>query len=388
MSSSAADGTISLRRLLNERVFPALAATTLLAVFTATSAAYFTLKTMIPPECADDARHAMFVIGLGTAAAAALAAGSTVLVAVFIDRHVTRPTERLTRWAEERCRTGEGPALPGFSLVAEIRQLASVFGRLFGLQAGRVREIRTLVGATRHDVTNHLANIGSNAQFVLEGRRDAATAAAKTLREVEAVIHILDVSADIARNYSHILGEPPTEIVVADLVHDCLDLLETAADDRGVALDADIPPRSLVATAHRHNLESVIRNLVGNALKYTPEGGRVMLSVSECADGLSVEVADTGIGISDEDKPHVFERGFRARSAGGAPGSGLGLAFVASVVALYGGSTEIRDNTPCGTVVTVRLAVPTSVPSRPSAVSLRSAVPPATGAGNPNRTVA
>ena len=362
MSSSATEATVSLRRLLNRRVFPWLAAATLASVFASTSASYFSLKTMIPADQLADARQIMYIIGLVTMLAATLAAGSVLRAALFIDRHVTGPVIRLTKWAEERFKNTEGPSLWTFSHIAEIRRLATVFGRLFDEQLKRVRELRTLVGATRHNISNHLANIGSFAQFVKDGKRDALAAAEKTLREVETVLHILDINADIAKNYSHILGEKPSDIHVADLVHGCLDQLETTADEKGVTLDADIPPRTLTAVAHRHNLESVIHNLVENAIKYTPRGGRVSLAVRERPDPrasrpsqLEITVADTGIGISDADKPHVFEREYRAKATRHLPGDGYGLALVDSVVAFYGGSADIKDNNPSGTVFTIRL---------------------------------
>ena len=362
MNSSGTERTVSLRRLMNRRVFPLLAATTLAAVFAATTGSYFSLKAMIPVERLHDARHVMFVIGLVTTVTATLGVGAILAAALFIDRHVTRPVLRLADWAELRFRSGEGPSLRTRSRIAEIGRLASVFGQLFDEQLKRVRELRTLIGATRHNLCNHIANIGSNAQFAKDGQRDVTVAAEKTLREVETVLHILDVNADIAKNYSHILGEKPSDVQVADLVHSCLDQLETSADEKGVTLDADIPPRSLVAVAHRRNLESVIHNLVENAIKYTPQGGSVSLAVRECPDAkasapsqLEIRVADTGMGIPDADKPHVFEREYRAKSVRHLPGDGYGLAFVDSVVALYGGTAEIKDNNPSGTVFTVRL---------------------------------
>lgn len=373
MNSSGTERTVSLRRLMNRRVFPILAATTLAAVFAATTGSYFSLKAMIPVERLPDARHVMFVIGLVTTVTATLGVGAILAAALFIDRHVTLPVLRLADWAELRFRSGEGPSLRTRSRIAEIGRLASVFGQLFDEQLKRVRELRTLIGATRHNLCNHIANIGSNAQFAKDGKRDVTVAAEKTLREVETVLHILDVNADIAKNYSHILGEKPSDVQVADLVHSCLDQLETSADEKGVTLDADIPPRSLVAVAHRRNLESVIHNLVENAIKYTPRGGSVSFAVREypaapeptrpdakasAPSQLEIVVADTGMGIPDADKPHVFEREYRARSVRHLPGDGYGLAFVDSVVALYGGTVEIKDNYPSGTVFTIRLPLP------------------------------
>lgn len=189
-------------------------------------------------------------------------------------------------------------------------------------------------------------------------------AAQRTLKEVRAATHILDINAEIAGNYSHILGAPPKEICVADLVHDCLDQLEANAFDKDVKLTAEIPPDSLVAFAHRRNFESIIHNLVDNAIKYTPKGGKVRLAVRTRPDAkasapslLEIEVADTDIGIPDTDKPHVFEYAYRSVSVAAQPGDGYGLNHVASVLSLYNGTSEVRDNASQGTLITIRLPI-------------------------------
>lgn len=362
MNSSATESTISLSRLLKRRIIPIIVTATILAILTSNTGTYFSLKELIPPERHAEARQLAFFGNWLTAASYAALLLVFAYVYAIIQRHILRPAARLAAWAEEMCRRGEGPRIRTFTRVEEIRTFVAAFMDLIGKQATNVEQIGRLVGATRHNLGVHLAHISSFAQFVLDGKREALEAARNTLSEVRNVTHIIDINADIAKNYSHILGENPSDVQVADLVHSCLDQLETSADEQGVTLDADIPPRSLVAVAHRRNLESVIHNLVENAIKYTPRGGSVSLAVRECPDAkasapsqLEILVADTGMGIPDADKPHVFEREYRAKTVRHLPGDGYGLAFVDSVVALYGGTAEIKDNNPNGTVFTIRL---------------------------------
>jgi len=154
-------------------------------------------------------------------------------------------------------------------------------------------------------------------------------------------------------------------------VQKCLDGLELLADEKGVELDTEYPPDDLVVIAHLGKIDDIIHNLVDNAIKYTPAGGKVRLAVRSRPDAkasapsqtLEIEVADTGIGIPVGDKPHIFDYAFRGAAAHDHPGDGYGLNHVASIMSLYDGKPEIRDNTPQGAIITIRLTLPNTLPS-------------------------
>ena len=376
MNSSATDQQISLSRLMNSRLVPLLTGAILFAILLTDTGAYLALKSLIPPERHGEARLIVFLANWGSGVAAAVLIVAHAYAASVINRYVVRPVERITSWAEKRVRIGEGPSLRTITRVIELRRLVASLRNLFDKQAVRVRQIRNLVGATRHNLHDHLTHIDCDAQEVVKRRMDGAEAAARARDEIRAITHILDINASSAKNFSHILGVPPTKIEVAELVHDCLDQLEPLAADAGLKLKSELPPDELVALAHPENLEDIIHNLVGNAIKYTPRGGSVSLAIrvrpgesdlprpgtkASTPSQLEIEVADTGIGIPDTEKPHIFEHGYRGASALKLPGDGYGLNNVASVVSLYGGSTEVRDNSPQGTVVAIRLNVPMSL---------------------------
>jgi len=355
MNSSATDKTQSLSRLLYRRLFPAFAATMVVAAFAPGTFAFFSLKAMIPPERLVEARHTVFFAQYLPAVATGLVIVALLVMAGYIYSQVTRPLERLARWADERYADDKHRDLRTRSRVEEIQRLTFVFARLFGEQDRRVAELHTLVDTMRHNVKNHLTRIDSAAQFVLGGDKDAREAAAETHTEVRTVTRILDVNSEITRNYSRLRGAPATDVVLADLVKDCLEDIEPTADEKDMTIKADIPPPTLVVVAHRQKLANVIENLLENAVKYTPEGGAVALGIRQDDAGLTIEVADTGIGIADADKPHVFERKFRSDAVKSFEGTGYGLALVDSIVSFYGGTAEIADNHPNGTVVTIRL---------------------------------
>jgi two-component system, OmpR family, phosphate regulon sensor histidine kinase PhoR len=104
-------------------------------------------------------------------------------------------------------------------------------------------------------------------------------------------------------------------------------------------------------------LDQMLVNLLSNAVKYTPRGGSVALTLDSAADSAVLSVADTGIGIPEEDQNDLFTRFFRASNAVEAaiPGSGLGLSIVRTIVANHPGELSIKSGRDQGTTVTVRI---------------------------------
>ena len=98
-----------------------------------------------------------------------------------------------------------------------------------------------------------------------------------------------------------------------------------------------------------------LRNLLSNAIKFTPAGGEIRINTRSTSNSVSVEIKDSGIGISTGDLPHIFERFFKADKSRSNPGSGLGLAIVQSIVKAYGGTVEVTSGVGQGTVFTVYL---------------------------------
>lgn len=156
-----------------------------------------------------------------------------------------------------------------------------------------------------------------------------------------------------------VLDEPsyrlqPVAIDAAELIDDLARRFAGRAAQQGVTLAADTGDGPLPARLDVELFERALANLLDNALKFTPPGGRIDLR-GALADGhLQVQVHDSGSGIAPQDLPHLFERFYR-KSEGG---HGLGLAIVARIVALHGGRAEAASTPGQGTTVTLRLPVP------------------------------
>jgi signal transduction histidine kinase len=131
------------------------------------------------------------------------------------------------------------------------------------------------------------------------------------------------------------------------------------AREKQIDLSFQLPPKLPVLLGDRDKISLGLHNLVGNAIKYTPEGGKITVCVTVEGDMLSMEVSDTGIGISEEDCRHIFDRFYRAkdRRVGEVTGSGLGLAIAREVIALHGGDITVRSEPNKGSTFTLLLPV-------------------------------
>jgi PAS domain S-box-containing protein len=149
---------------------------------------------------------------------------------------------------------------------------------------------------------------------------------------------------------------------VTELVGETVALFEGAAAEKRIELTADMMPRSIVH-GDRLRLGQLLGNLVSNAVKFTPEGGKVRVRVGEQDSTCLVEVTDSGIGIPAEERSHLFERFYRASTATGTAGSGLGLAISKAIAEAHGGTIRIADSGGSGTrfVVEIPLQVPAGV---------------------------
>ena len=147
---------------------------------------------------------------------------------------------------------------------------------------------------------------------------------------------LLDLSRLISGRYTLDLSAVPLDEVIENTLDSC----RGTADAKGVTITTDLPPRSLHVHADAVRLQQIVGNLVSNAIKYTPQGGRVSLSTCRVGDTVQITVRDTGQGITADFLPHIFEP-FRQASGGTTradTGLGLGLAIVKHLVDLHGGT--------------------------------------------------
>lgn len=161
----------------------------------------------------------------------------------------------------------------------------------------------------------------------------------------------------LARSDNHSFQAHIGSAELDTIILDCYEAFTAPAREKNIRLSAELPEQKLHAEhIDGERIRQVISILLDNAVSYTPEGGRILLKCSKTAKAYRIEVADSGVGISDEDKPHIFERFYRADKARESKSHfGLGLCIAKEIVQLHRGTISVKDTAGGGATFTVTL---------------------------------
>jgi signal transduction histidine kinase len=214
-----------------------------------------------------------------------------------------------------------------------------------------VRTREEVLAIVSHDLRNAL-NAMSGAVGLAqepglsEERRDAQLALA--LRSAKGMARLISDLLDAARMEAGKLSVEQRSEPVADLMAQAEAGHRLEAERRGVILVVSPPAEPAHVHADGGRITQVLGNLIGNALKFTPEGGTVVVDVRVAADRVTFIVSDTGPGIAEEHLPHIFDRFYQVRASGRA-GAGLGLAIARALVEAHGSTLDVDSRPGEGT---------------------------------------
>ena len=201
---------------------------------------------------------------------------------------------------------------------------------------------REFVSNVSHELRTPLASIRALVETLETGAVDdpamAADFFARIVGEVDRLAALVDELLDLARLESGRVALRVEEIAAADLIGRGVERLAPQIERARLELVVQVPPDLPPVQADRPRIEQVLLNLIHNAIKFTPPGGRITVSAVPAGDVLRVEVADTGIGISADELPRIFERFYKTDKARRSGGTGLGLAIAKHIVQAHGGT--------------------------------------------------
>jgi len=290
-----------------------------------------------------DAVDQALLVGTLVGAAAAALFGS---LAAF---GLVRPLNRLRTATGEMARGRYAAPVP----VPRERELADLVTDVNTLgQALATTEQRRvrLIGEVAHEMRTPLTVIDGYVEAMIDG---VMPASAEKLGEVsEEVRRLRRLSENLSALSRAEEGRVDLDLRSGDLdevIHAAAERLRPQAEDAGLALELVVADRPVVAVVDRDRVAQVVTNLVGNAIRATPGGGRVTVTCRREGDWGVIEVADTGEGLAAEDLDRVFERFYRVpgrRSVGQDAGSGIGLTIARGIVRAHGGELVARSEGP------------------------------------------
>lgn len=283
----------------------------------------------------------------------------TSLLGVWLARSITGPLRQMTAASEAMAR-GDYAQTIHVQGDDEVARLGQAFNAMSHEVDRAHRMQRDFVVNVSHDLKTPLTSIQGFAQAMTDGSlhsvEDYERAGGIIHTEAERMRRLIAQLIELARLQGGVdaLAHEPVEAL--PLLHSAARLAAERAAAAGVVFEAELPATLPRVTGDAARLERVIANLLDNALKYTPQGGRVTLRAATAPGGVTFSVSDTGPGIPAEEQARVFERFYRGdRARAGDGGSGLGLAITREIVEAHGGHIEVSSAPGAGATLRVWL---------------------------------
>jgi two-component system sensor histidine kinase BaeS len=275
-------------------------------------------------------------------------------VAIAMSRRITRPVVRLIEAADA---VGGGDATARVGSVrgpVELVDLAQTFDKMADDLARQEQLRRILVADVAHELRTPVAVLQAGHEALLDGVVPATPAQFSSLHdEVMRLARMVDDLQSLAAAEAAALQLTLRPADLAEIAAAASASLAGQFESSQLTLDCRLEPAPVRADSRW--MHQVITNLLGNAAKFTPAGGRVTLRTEVDGGQVRLTVADTGAGIEADQLPHVFERFWRGTSPMRAAGSGIGLAIVDEMVRGHDGQVEVRSTPGQGTVFVVVL---------------------------------
>src|SRR5438477_9624128 len=307
-------------------------------------------------------RGLLLTFALGLPLIVALAIGGGYLLM----RGALRPVDQIRQRAARITSRNLSERLPVVHTGDELERLAVDLNRMIERLEASFHQVNRFSADASHELRTPLTVLQgelesmarSSSNLPIEIRDTIGSALEETQRLAKIVENLLTISrleAGEARKQLERLD-------FAELAHSTADQMRLLAEEKHIHLDCN-GAEAVEVDADPARLKQIVVNLLDNAIKYTPESGRVSISVMKQGGRAVFEIADTGIGISPDDLPHVFERFYRAdktrsRQMGG---TGLGLSIVRSICLAHGGHITVNSTEGRGSLFRVELPLATSI---------------------------
>lgn len=271
-------------------------------------------------------------------------------------RRALSPVKRITRTAQSIEASSDLSRRVGYSgPMDEIGQLATTFDHMIEHLGRVLNSQRHFIADASHELRSPLTVLQGNLDLLRrnlseEDRRESLRAMGGELERMSSIVNDLLLLAEVESGQI----ERQEPVSLKEVLMEASKRAQQLAGERRIVIGNQ---DDLSVMGDIHNLKQLLGNLVDNAIRYTPEGGTITLSLSRDGDWARLEVADTGIGIAPEHMTHIFDRFYqvdraRSRARGG---SGLGLAIVKGIAEQHGGKVTVASEPDKGTRFTVWL---------------------------------
>ena len=295
---------------------------------------------------------------LWLAAAAAVAIG--IIGGIFLTRSTLKPLRDLRDAVQRILRTGQtDDRVPVYGTDDAVDELSGLLNAMLARITTLIHGMRNALDHVAHDLRTPMTRLRVTAEAALATNDPSRhrEALSDCLEESDRVLAMLTTLMDISEAETGTMKLNVSPVDLATLTAEVAAVYEDTAEDAGVVLATNVPA-SLTVNADRDRLRQALANLVDNAIKYTPRGGRVDVEARQESGAVIIRVRDTGAGIPEHEIPRIWDRLYRGDQSRTTRGLGLGLSLVRASVEAQGGIVELDSALDRGSTFTIRLPQP------------------------------
>jgi signal transduction histidine kinase len=281
--------------------------------------------------------------------------GTSAVVSWFMTRRTLAEMHHISKTADRIASGDYGKRVEIEGRPEEIRLVGKTFNRMLDHIGALIESMKEINDNIAHELRSPLARIRGIAELTLFGEKsikDFKNMAVSTMEECDSLIEMINTMLDITEAEASVNGSKFQEFDLVGLISSACELFRPIADENEIEMKVSLP-ETLAFLGDRKKMQRIVTNLLENAIKYTTKGGSVSVSAEAHDNHIDILFKDTGIGISEHDLPHIFDRFYRCDRSRSQGGAGLGLSLAKAYSELMNGSIHINSIINHGSIFTL-----------------------------------
>jgi len=263
----------------------------------------------------------------------------------FLARRALSGIEDVRQTAQSIAKGAFDSRVPVKGTGDEVDQLAVTFNGMLGQIETVLRSMKEITDNIAHDLRSPLTRMRGVAELTLGGKRSVEnyeTVIGQVIGECDRLLGMINTMLDISEAEAGLSKLRLAEVNAGEMARDVIDLFSPVAEDKHVSVDLRVSG-DLSLRADAQKIQRVLSNLLDNAIKYTPSGGSVIISVYGTDQAVRIIMRDTGMGIPAPELDHIFDRFYRGEKSRSKAGNGLGLSLARALIMAHRGTITVRS---------------------------------------------